>query len=544
MNVSITAMLTGLGGLSLFLYGMFLLSEGLKEAAGARFRKWLSTISSHPVHGYFLGTAMGATVQSSASTVMAVGLLNAGLLTLVGAIPIIAGANLGTSLAMQLISLNISWLWTVLAALGVIMRIVPGDIRRRRVGQAVIGFSLLFLGMQLMSQSVLPFRGTLTGWVTEHPATDWTSFILSIGISLIFTAVIQSSGVTMGILFSLSAAGIFTDIRQAIPLIIGAQIGTCVTALISSAGTNADARRGALAHLFFNLFAGCLAIAFLPWLISVATMLSTSLIRQIANAHTIIMLSAGLLVLPLAPVLAWILKKVAPFTSRASDQSHLDETLIDQPEAAIKAAHQELVRATVIARRGFALNRKLVAKPDRATYQLVKQTEESIDLIYTVLRDYLIRIAVQVKDAQTSAKIQWLNLSLIYLERISDHNDNLADLSMELHERLHDDDLTYGISICEELYRSAEPLLAAVETAWTIEQPMGGSERASLIRQHRARYLPESEHLQGEIVRRIAASKMKAVTGFIMTEYISEMDRIVRHTKKIAGIIEKSDHVK
>jgi phosphate:Na+ symporter len=544
MNGFFTAMLTGLGGLSLFLYGMFLLSEGLKEAAGPRFRKWLSTISAHHVRGYFLGTVMGATVQSSASTVMAVGFLNAGLLTLAGAIPIIAGANLGTSLAMQLISLNISWLWSVLAAAGVIVRILPGDIRRRRVGQAVIGFSLLFLGMQLMSQSVLPFRGTLTGWVSNHPGNDWASFVLSIGISLVFTAIIQSSGVTMGILFSLSAAGVFTNIQQAIPLIIGAQIGTCATALISSAGTSADARRGALAHLFFNLFAGGLAIALLPWLISAATMLNASLTRQIANSHTIIMLAAGLLIVPLTPVLAWLLIKCAPFTSRASDQSNLDETLMNQPEAAIKAAHQELVRATAIVRRGFALNRKLVAKPDRHTYHLVKQTEESIDLIYTVLRNYLIRIATHVHDAHTSAKIQWLNLSLIYLERISDHNDNLADLSLELHERLHDDDLTYGLSICEELYRSAEPLLAAVETAWTIEQPMSGADRASLIRQHRARYLPESEHLQGEIVRRIAANKMKAVTGFIMTEYISEMDRIVRHTKKIAGIIEKSDHVK
>ena len=542
MNDSVSSILMGAGGLSLFLYGMLLLSEGLKTASGDFFRRSLSGIATHRARGYLLGTLMGTAVHSSASTVLVVGLLNAGLLTLIGAIPIIAGANFGTSLAMQFIAFDMSWLWSAFAIAGLLLRLLPGSVSRHRIGQALIGLSLLFLGMKLMSQSVFPFRALLSDWMAGHHEGSWSAFAFALGGSLLFTMIVQSSGATIGILFSLSAAGVFSNIEQVIPYVIGAQIGTCITAIISSVGTSADARRGALAHLYFNLITAGLSIALLPWLTDVVRWMDgSSLTRQIAHAHTVMLFGGGLVIVPLSRWLAALLHATARFAHRESDQSMLDETLIAHPPEAIIAAQRELVRASRIVRRGFALNRTLAAEPNHATHRLVKQTEVTMDLIYEAMRDYLMRLAGSISDVQVGARIQWLNLSLIFLERISDHNDNLADLSMQMNHRLSGEDRAFAHFLCDELYRSVEPLLAELETAWSPDIPGDAWMRAKTLREHRSRYLPESEHLQGELVARIAAGTLKPITGFVLTEYISEMDRIVRHTKKIAGILEKAE---
>lgn len=541
MSPTANALWMGAGGLSLFLFGMLQMSDSLKAAAGERFRRAMGGLTRNKLRGYALGTAMGTAVHSSATTVMTIGLLNAGLLSLTGAIPVIAGANVGTSLAMQLFAFDIGWLWAALASLGLLLRLLPGPAPRRGLGTAMIGMGLLFLGMQLMSQSVHPFRADLAAWMDQTTRDDGSGFLLALVGAIAFTALIQSSGATIGLLFALAGAGVLTDIRQAIPFIIGAQIGTCTTALISSVGTNADARRGALAHLLFNLITAGLSIAMLPWLIAAIQHLDGSLTRQIAHAHTLMLLGGGVVLVPLTGLFARLLTWIARFPERESDRSQLDEAALDDPPAALLCARRELVRAARIVRRGFTLNRKLLAEPDRSLHQEVKRTEASMDLIYAVMRDYLLRLAARVQDTRLGAEIQWLNLSLIYVERISDHNDNLADLSMDVHHRLSGEDRVFAKRVGDDLYRSVEPLLASVEASWSPDLPHDLTSRARTLREHRARYLPESENLQAELVRRIAAGSLKPLSGFVLTEYISEMDRIVRHTKKIAGVLEKSD---
>ncbi|HMP90431.1 MAG TPA: Na/Pi symporter [Kiritimatiellia bacterium] len=531
--------LTGFGGLALFLYGILLLSDGLKEASSDTLRKWISRINTNRRHGYLLGVTMGATLQSSATTVMAVGFLNAGLLSLAGAIPLIAGANLGTSFAMQFIALDIEWLWPVLALLGLPLRLWRGDIKRRRVGQALIGLSLLFLGLRLMSQSVFPYRELLSSWFVGHDGGSWIEFFLSMAIALAFTLIVQSSSATMAILFSLSTSGVFTDISQVFPLVIGAQVGTCITALISSIGTSPDARRGALAHLYFNIIAGSMAILLMPWLSQLIEAIGFSPARQVANVHTAIMLIGGLVIVPFSNVLVRLLHATIRFSNRLQEQSFLDIDLIETPEKALDASNRELTRITRIVRRGFILNRELLASPNRRTYLLVKNSEETIDLIYHAMRQYLKNVARHVADATQASRIQWMNLYLIFLERISDHNDNLADLTLDMSGNIPEKDIPFVRATCEELYRAIEPLLAELETVWSTEDK-SRAEHAREIRNHRARYLPESEYFQGEIISRIASRQMDAITGFYMTEYISELDRIVRHTKKIAGLLEKA----
>lgn len=539
MPPQLLAILSGAGGFALFLYGMLLLTDGLKQASGPWFRKIMSTLSTRRLRGYGLGVAMGAAMQSSATTVMAVGFINAGLLTLAGAFPLIAGANLGTSLAMQFIALDRAWIWAALAIIGLPLRIIPGNERRVRTGQALMALALLFLGMRLMSQAVYPFRETLASLLDANHSTDWSSMLLATGGSMLFTMLIQSSAATIGILFSLANAGVFSDMTQVVPLLVGAQVGTCITALLSSIGTSPDARRGAMAHLYFNIISGALAFALMPFSVDIVNWVGGSPSRQIANVHTLIMLTGGVVLLPASGWIVALLRITMRFKGGDHDTSFLAADLIETPARALDACDKELARLTRIVRKGFAFNRKLISEPRRHLYQYVRQTEDSVDLIRWSMRNYLMQVTRFTTENSDIRRLQWMNLFLIYLERISDHNENLADLSLDLNRHLSPVELAYARVTCDQLYTGVEPLLATLEDVWLT--PAGDRPAlAARIREFRGAYLPTSENFQNEVVARIASRQTEAITGFFLTEYLSEMDRIVRHTKKIAGLLEKS----
>lgn len=533
------SLITGLGGFALFIYGMLLLSDGLKQASGPWFRRVMTTLSARRLRSYALGLGMGAAMHSTATTVTAVGFINAGLLTLAGAIPLVAGANLGTTFAMQFVAFDKAWIWAAIAVAGLPMRVLPGNERRQRTGQAFMALALLFLGLQLMNQSLVSFREPLSHILTVHRGGAWSAMLAALAASMLFTVIIQSSGATIGILFSLANAGIFTDFSQIVPLVVGAHIGTCNTALISSIGTSPDARRGAFAHLYFNIIAGALTFALMPWVIECIHMLGGTPARQIANLHTLIMLLGGVVVVPASGAFLWLLNATLRFRNGPQEQSFLLDSLIENPRAALDAGDKELARITRIVRRGFAYNHRLINQPGRHYYNLVRQTEESVDLIRNAMRAYLMRVARFATNTGDIKRLQWMNLFLIYLERISDHNENLADLSRDLNQHLSRDELAYARTTCDQLYASVEPLLKTVEEIWNTD-PENRIDHARQIREHRGNYLPTSENFQSEIVIRIASGKTQAITGFFLTEYLSEMDRIVRHTKKIAGLLEKS----
>lgn len=536
---AITAALVGLGGLSLFLFGMAQLSKGLQSASGQKFRNWMRAIAKNRFKGFSLGLTMGTTVQSSATTVMAVGLLNAGLLTLKGAIPVIAGANLGTTLSMQFIAFDISWLWAAMAIVGGLLYMLDPRSKRGRIGRAFIGLALLFLGMRLMKESVYPFRDTLSQWIANHNGSDWPAFIVSFLGATFFTALIQSSGAAVGILFALSTAGVLTSIEQAFPLIIGAQIGTCITALLASTGTSADARRGAIGHLLFNIITAAVSIILMPFIIKATDFDIFTLSRQIANVHTLSMLAGCILVIPLLQPFVWMLRLLTPFKSNTQEQSFLDYDLLDTPKLAVQACRNELGRTTRIIRRGFYMNRLLLKHPDKRTYMLVKQAERNVNDIYWATRRYMMKITKRTTTNEDTGRMQWMNLCLNYLERIGDHNDNLADLMLEIHKRIHPDDLQFTIEICDVLCNSVEPILTDIQDAWA-GQEADGRAHAGTIKNHRTDYLTESDEQQSRLVENIASGSIMPLTGFILTEYISEMDRIVRHAKKIASILKKT----
>jgi phosphate:Na+ symporter len=295
---------TILGGLALFLFGMQLMTEGLRLAAGERLRLIIYRGTGNRLAGLGLGTGLGFLMHSSATTVMTVGFINAGLLSLVHSLPVIMGANIGTTLSMQLISFRLTDYALMAVALGFLVSVAAPSSLVRNIGRSLLGFGLLFNGMDLMSGAIAPHGDLLLPWLSRLDGSTWSGMLLGTLLAWLFTAVVQSSGATIGMIFVLISAGVFTSLQQVYPIVLGAHLGTTTTALIAALGCGIEARRGAVANLLFNGFNVTLALLAAPLLIAAMEFSSDDVVRQTANLHTAIMVIAAVLLLPVTRPIA------------------------------------------------------------------------------------------------------------------------------------------------------------------------------------------------------------------------------------------------
>ena len=302
---SLTGLIFGLlGGLALFIFGMRTMSDGLSSAVGDGMRTLLGKATRNRLAGLGLGTVIGGLIQSSASIVLFIGFINAGLMTLTQSMAPILGANIGTTLSVQLISFKLSDYGLPAIFLGLMLHMMARKRKLKYGGQAVLGFGLLFLGMMFMGDSIKPHRELFEPWLAHINGSTMSGLITGTLVAALITGVIQSSGAVIGMGFAMISAGAITEFEGIYPIIIGANVGTCVTGLLGSIGTSVDARRAAVIHLIFNLMSTSIAIAASPLFYRYISVTSDDLIRQAANADTIKMTLTALLMLPLVPT-AW-----------------------------------------------------------------------------------------------------------------------------------------------------------------------------------------------------------------------------------------------
>jgi len=353
--------MTLFGGLALFLYGMNKMSNGMKKAAGDSMRKILAAITKNRVLGVIIGAFVTMIIQSSsATTVMLVSFVQAKLMTYVQSIGIILGANIGTTVTAQIIAFKLTDYALAMIAVGFIMTLFSKRESYKYFGEALLGFGILFFGMKLMSDAMYPLR-TYEPFINimrglENP-------ILGLLIGTIFTALIQSSSAFTGIVIVLAQQGLLT-IDAGIPMILGANIGTCITAGLASIGTTREAKRVALAHVLFNTIGVLIFIWFAPFLADIVrnispvgegsgiAKLAMETPRQIANAHTIFNVGVALLFIPFTPLLAKLVIKILP--EREVERGvqpvtwHIDESVISTPAIAIQLAKTEISRMAKI----------------------------------------------------------------------------------------------------------------------------------------------------------------------------------------------------
>lgn len=340
------------GGLALFLYGMDLMVKALLTVAGEQMKSLLAKLTTNRVMGAFTGAGVTAVIQSSSITsVLTVGFVSAGLMTVTQAAGVIMGANLGTTITAQIVAFKIQNFALLMIAVGFLMQFSGKLARTKALGHLTLGLGLIFFGMNLMSEGMAPLRNYepfLTLMIQmENP-------ILAIVVGMLFTALIQSSSATIGIVIVMAGSGLIS-LPAGIALAMGAHVGTTITAMLATVGKSRDALRTALIHLMFNLGAVLIWLPFIPYLAEFAMMLTASeqvnvaadMPRQIAHANTVLTLVALLIFLPFATLFVWLATKMVPVLEEEKDglafkAKHLDETFIDTPSVALQAVNIEI----------------------------------------------------------------------------------------------------------------------------------------------------------------------------------------------------------
>jgi len=528
-----------LGGLGLFIYGMTVMSSELQKTAGHKLRALLYKLTTNRVSGLTIGSFLGFLIHSGATMVMVVGFTNAGLLSLHQSIAVMLGANVGTTLSMQVVAFNISQFAYVAIFLGLLGYLSFKAERVKHLSLVLFGFGLLFLGMDIMTEAVRPLKdmGYFETLLKYANATSAIGMLSGLLLSAVFTTVVQSSGATIGILFALSTAGVFTSLDQVFPLIIGAHIGTCTTALFGCIGTQVTAKRSAISHLVFNVAGGLLAIAMYKVYEYLIPLTSDDLSRQIANTHTLVQLVNALLFLPFSNRYADLIVRVTPSKSKEPEKTHLEDSLLITPEKAILAALLELQRMSGVAREMFQSTMRgfLELKPE--IFYHVKRSEEALDALKDALGAYLLALAERNLSRRQSIIIQYLMSATSDLERIGDHVESIAELTNEKIRKniWFEEDLVLDLI---ELYKKSDGILALIVKSFEPSFYDAPSDLAAQILQLRNEYVALSLKIKQTHNNRILEKRENPLNGIFYHRFIICFDKLVKHSKTIA-LVEK-----
>jgi phosphate:Na+ symporter len=525
---------TVLGGLALFILGMGIMSDGLRVAAGAGLRTLLTMATANRFAGLALGTLLGFLIHSSAASVMLVGFLNAGLMSLVQAVTPMLGTNLGTSLSMQLVSFRLTDYCYAGIVVGLIIQMaLPGE-RAKSLGRVLIGFGLLFLGMKTMSEAIAPHRDLLRQYLTVIDGHTLPGRLLGVGLAFGLTAVIQSSGATIGMAFALADAGVFDSLWQTYPIVIGAQIGTCVTALLGSIGTHIDARRAAIGNLLTNTINAVVSIGLGPVWVPLFAGTSADLVRQTANTHTLLMVQNCLIFTPIIYAYAGMLRRIVPSRTPPPEPSYLRPELLDYPEQAITACLGELRRVARICDKSLRLAGQTILFAYTAKdVQAIRLNEQVINQVKLAMKGYLAHLTRRQLSKRQAILVQYLDRCMSDLERIGDHVEALCDTSLRRRKSLAGLVDRLSFSIFFQLYESLLHLFKLLIQSFD----PGGDHPADIADQillARDDYGQASSITRNHFNEQVTRRAMTAVAGIFYGEYLAGLDRIVRHIRNIA----------
>lgn len=515
-----------IGGLGLFLYGMNLAGDGLRRAAGDRMRNILEVLTSTPLKGVLVGMLVTAVMQSSsATTVMLVSFVNAGLMTLRQALGVIMGANIGTTITAQLIAFNLADYALPAIGIGFLIHMVARRKVWKSVGQIVLGFGILFLGLSLMSTSVIPLQDSPA--FGKAMRTFGTNPVLGVVIGLVTTLVVQSSAATIGMLMALAISSPdLVTLEVAIPILLGDNIGTCITAILSGIGASVTARRTAMAHLMFNVFGALIFLPFIgpfKWVVEAFTR-SGDIQRQIANAHTLFNVANTVIWLPATGFLERVVSWLVPGEDTVVEigPKYLDRRMLGTPPIALDLAVAETVRMGEIVQEMLDYSRKALTQG--YTSQLDSDLESREQLIDDLNREvvlYLSMVAQSSLNEAESRRLAGLMHAVGDVERIGDVAEQLMFYAREK----FDQGLTFSETAMKELegvFDLAEQMLArgvvalrdndmeAVEDVFNIHKKL--DETTNMLRANHIGRLNEGKCVPG--------------SGVIFVELMNSLERM------------------
>ena len=537
--------LTMVGGLSLFLFGMNIMGEALERAAGNSLRSLLGKLTSKRMLGFLTGLAVTAVIQSSsATTVMVVGFVNSGLLTLGQAINVIMGANVGTTVTAWILSLSgiegdslfIQMLkptsfTPILALIGVVYYMFIKDSKKKDIGLILLGFATLMFGMDTMSGAVKGLRNE--AWFTDLFLL-FTNPVLGVIAGAVLTAVIQSSSASVGILQALSATGA-VSYAAAIPIIMGQNIGTCVTAMLSSVGTTKNAKRAAFVHLLFNIIGTLVGLILF---ISVSSIFRPAILGAgasrlgISICHTVFNILCTALLLPSGSLLEKLVCKLVPDAKQPEQTAELDERLFATPSIALERARAltaDMANCSAkVLHEGVACLQNFT--PELA--EEVRALEDKTDHYEDILGTYLVKLSsLKISDADSTEAAMLLK-AIGDLERVGDHALNLVEAAEELNEK----ELSFSDAAKQEL----AVLIGAVEEI--VEMSFRAFLQNDLEAAYRVEPLEQviddlKEQLRVRHILRMQQGNCSIETGFIWSDLLTGLERTGDHCSNLAGCV-------
>ena len=444
--MSVSGLLSLLGGLALFLYGMQMMSSGLEAAAGSKMKLILERLTANRFLGVLVGAGITAVIQSSsATTVMVVGFVNSGMMTLNQAVWIIMGANIGTTITGQLIALDVGARAPLFAFIGVAMVVFVKMPRAHHIGQIMAGLGVLFIGMEMMSSSMMPLRDSQA---FVDLMTRFSNPLLGIAVGALFTALIQSSSASVGILQALATSGAIS-FSSSVFILFGQNIGTCITAVLASIGTSRSAKRATIIHLMFNII-GTVLFTILCILFPLADLVASftpdAPAAQIANMHTIFNIVTTLLLLPLGNQLASLAVRILPEQPEENrDEMHLEYLTPVQVSSkdgnlGASAIHigqlqQELDRMLDMAQDNIETSFDAVLSRDSSLLTKAEKMESYLDFLNKEISKYISRLITYETNEQGSSIVSSYFTITGNIERIGDHAINICGYSKLLEER-------------------------------------------------------------------------------------------------------------
>lgn len=528
-----------LGGFGLFLFGMEYMGEGLQKAAGSKMKNLLGALTSNPFLGVLVGALVTALIQSSsATTVMVVGFVNAGLMSLTQAVGVIMGANIGTTVTAWIVSLG-EWttflkpsvLAPIFIVVGVVMISFGKKQQIKHIGQILFGFGGIFLGLDMMSGAAKPLAELDS--IKNLFVTLGKNPILAIATGAIVTAIIQSSSASVGILQALALVGLVRW-DSAIYIILGQNIGTCITAILSSISASKNAKRAACIHFLFNFIGSVVfaIVAILVFKFAIPEFGQTVIdVTQISMVHTIFNVINTIMLFPFGGLLV----KLATFLIKGEEVEqdealqHLDERLLETPSFAVENAVKEVVRMGKIAKQNTVLALEALFEKDEEKIAQVYETEKVINKLQHGINHYLIKLTNSTLSHDEHITVTRLFHTVSDIERVGDHADNLAELA----ERLITEERDFSDKAREELKEITTEALQAFSFA--IEAYETGNEAIG------KKALPLEENvdkmevkLRSKHMKRLADNTCDSIAGIIYLDVISNVERISDHACNIA----------
>ena len=525
------------GGLGMFIYGMQIMAQGLENAAGNKMKSLLEILTKNKLMGVLLGAAITAVIQSSsATTVMVVGFVNAGLMNLTQAMGVIMGANIGTTVTGWLVS-SVEWaeflspskLAPVAVIAGVVMMLTGKRRSTKDISSIVIGFGLLFIGITTMSEAVEPLR-EFEGFVNMFVVLG-QSPVLGILAGAVVTAIIQSSSASVGILQSLAAAGL-VPFSAAIYIIMGQNIGTCVTAILSGLGAKKNAKTAALMHLLFNVIGTVLfsavAIVYFEFMnpqAGVGAITQT----QISLVHTIFNIGTTVLLFPASNLIIKLAKKIGSVKENEQDPGKvlLDERLLETPGIALQSTINEAIRMGELVMGTMETVRDILFSKTQAAIDQVREDESTVDKLCAGITDYAVKLSTQISEKEHETVAHLLQI-LSDIERVSDYCENISEYAETMIEK--------KVTFSDVAKSHMEEIMSETIDSYryAIEAFRDNSQEKALKVIEKETRIDELEiRLRTKHIARLADNQCSTEAGIVFLDALVGLERISDHARNI-----------